>query len=193
MSTDAKQAKMDIDISSHDKGVLNCIFNPGLPYGDCVEEDKPEPALYIIEESEEVKQAKALELEAVKAAESGDLETALDLLNEAVTRVPDWASSYNNRAQVLRLQGDVKGALDDLNKAVELSRGEGKVACQAYTQMGLIHRLEGDDTQAVEDFKKAARLGSEFAKHQVVALNPYAALCNQMLSEVMQKVRRGEQ
>ncbi|XP_046579968.1 tetratricopeptide repeat protein 36 homolog [Haliotis rubra] len=191
MSTDAKQAKMDIDITPHDKGVLNCIFNPGLPYGDCVEEETP--PVYINVESEEVKQVKVLELQAVKAAEAGDLPTALDLLNEAVTRAPDWASTYNNRAQVLRLRGDIQGALEDLNKAVELSRGEGKVSCQAYTQMGLIHRLEGDDTQAIEDFKKAAQLGSEFAKQQVVALNPYAAMCNQMLSEVMQKVRRGEQ
>lgn len=35
------------------------------------------------------------------------------------------------------------GALDDLNKAISLSRGTGSAACQAYTQRGLIYKLEG--------------------------------------------------
>lgn len=30
------------NISSHDKAILNRIFNPNLPYGDVVEEDKPQ-------------------------------------------------------------------------------------------------------------------------------------------------------
>ena len=50
----------------------------------------------------------------------------------------------------------------------------------------------GDDQGALEDFKCAAHLGNEFAKQMLVALNPYAALCNQMLSEVMTKLRAGE-
>ena len=37
----------------------------------------------------------------------------------------------------------VSGALQDLNQAIELCHGRGKVACQAYTQRGLIKRLEG--------------------------------------------------
>jgi hypothetical protein len=36
--------------------------------------------------------------------------------------------------------------LNDLNKAIELSEGKSKVACQAYTQRGLVERLEGRDT-----------------------------------------------
>ena len=35
------------------------------------------------------------------------------------------------------------GALEDLNMAITLSNGTGSVACQAYTQRGLIYRLEG--------------------------------------------------
>ena len=46
---------------------------------------------------------------------------------------------------------------------------------------------------AIEDFKRAADLGSEFAKVMVVQLNPYAALCNQMLREVIGKIKTGEQ
>ena len=50
----------------------------------------------------------------------------------------------------------------------------------------------GNDEEAIEDFKRAAALGSEFAKQQVVQLNPYAAMCNAMLSEMFQKIKSGE-
>lgn len=42
------------------------------------------------------------------------------------------------------------------------------------------------------DFQKAADLGSPFAKMQVVALNPYAAMCNKMLSEVFNNLKQGK-
>lgn len=55
----------------------------------------------------------------------------------------------------------------DLEKAIELSKGKGKPACQAYTQRGLIRRFEGNDDEARKDFQQAAELGSQFAKAQV--------------------------
>jgi hypothetical protein len=51
-------------------------------------------------ESEEVKCAKLLEVEAVRAAEGGSLGDVLELLNQAITVAPNYASPYNNRAQV---------------------------------------------------------------------------------------------
>ncbi|XP_078615910.1 tetratricopeptide repeat protein 36-like [Branchiostoma floridae x Branchiostoma japonicum] len=178
--------------TANDKRVLNSIFNPNLPFGDVVEDEEDSREGEGIEDNEAIKEAKRLELLAVQSAENGDIDQALDLFNQAVAVAPDWASGYNNRAQALRLRGDVLGALDDLNKAINLSQGKGKAACQAFTQRGLINRLEGRDEEALEDFKKAACLGSEFAKTQVVAMNPYAALCNQMLREVIGKLKRGE-
>ena len=53
--------------------------------------------------------------------------------------------------------------------------------------------LLGEDEAALEDLKAAANLGSEFAKTLVIQLNPYAALCNEMLAEVVGQIRRGEQ
>ena len=41
-----------------------------------------------------------MELRAVKAAEEGRMDEALQLLTEVVTNAPDYASGYNNRAQV---------------------------------------------------------------------------------------------
>ena len=85
--------------------------------------------------------------------------------------------------------GDVSSALEDLNKAIELSRDRGSAAAQAYTQRGLIHRLNGAEEKALEDFSKAAELGSAFAKTMVVQMNPYAAMCNKMLADAINKLK----
>ncbi len=52
-----------------------------------------------------MKHAQLLELQAVKVAEGGNLVNALELLNNAVTEVPGYASVYNNRAQVYKWSG----------------------------------------------------------------------------------------
>lgn len=49
-----------------------------------------------------------------------------------------------------------------------------------------------DEEGSREDLKNAANLGGQFAKQLLIAMNPYAALCNQMLSEVIGKIRSGE-
>lgn len=63
------------------------------------------------------------------------------------------------------------------------------MAAQAYTQRGLIHRLNGEEEKAHDDFIKAAALGSTFAKSVVVQMNPYAAMCNKMLAEAINKLK----
>jgi hypothetical protein len=50
----------------------------------------------------------------------------------------------------------------------------------------------GDDDGCKEDLRNAANLGGQFAKQLLVSMNPYAALCNQMLGEVIGKLRSGE-
>lgn len=51
-------------------------------------------------DSVEVRHAKALEVDAVREAEKGRLQAALDLLTEAISVAPHYPSPYNNRAQV---------------------------------------------------------------------------------------------
>lgn len=87
-----------------------------------------------------------------------------------------------------------KGALADLEKAIELSasRGEEVARKKALCQRALLHRLQGKDVESRADLEAAAALGSDFAKTQLVALNPYAALCNQMLGDMFAKMQRGE-
>ncbi|XP_054032081.1 tetratricopeptide repeat protein 36 isoform X2 [Dryobates pubescens] len=179
--------------TANDKAVLQTIFNPSTPFGDIPgldEEDEED----VQEEGdafapELLEQVRDLELQGVTAAESGDVSTALERFSEAVRLLPERASGYNNRAQALRLRGDVAGALRDLDAAIRLSRGRGRAACQSFVQRGLIHRLQGRDEEARRDLERAARLGSAFARRQLVLLNPYSALCNQMLCEMLGRLR----
>ncbi|XP_043389976.1 tetratricopeptide repeat protein 36 isoform X1 [Chelonia mydas] len=139
--------------------------------------------------SELLEQVKELELQGVLAAESGNVNMALERFSQAIWLLPERASCYNNRAQALRLKGDVAGALQDLDTALRLSRGTGRVACQCFVQRGLINVLQGHEDNARQDFEQGARLGSAFARHQLVLMNPYSALCNQMLLEMMRKLQ----
>ncbi|KAM8853795.1 tetratricopeptide repeat protein 36 [Synchiropus picturatus] len=177
--------------SEHDRAVLQAIFNPNTPFGD-VPDLNQEDALADDDscfDTDLLEQVKELEVRGVTAAEAGDPEAALRLFGQAARILPRRASAYNNRAQVLRLQGDTAGALEDLDRAVSLSGGAGRTACQALVQRGLLHRLASQDDKARADFESAAALGSQFARQQAVLLNPYAALCNKMLSEVIQQLR----
>uniref|UniRef100_A0A8C4N7B1 Tetratricopeptide repeat protein 36 n=1 Tax=Eptatretus burgeri TaxID=7764 RepID=A0A8C4N7B1_EPTBU len=132
-----------------------------------------------------VEEAKCLEWHGVAYAEDGNVKEAISLFSRAIRVLPTRASAYNNRAQALRLQGDNTEAMADLDKAIELSRGRGPAACQAFVQRGLIHRLNGSDGGALQDLRRAATLGSPFARRLVAQLNPYAALCNRMLAQAM--------
>ena len=194
--------------------VLESIFNPENPLSTLVENsdilpdennappENVDPGL--------IEEIRGLEAEAVRTAESGNLTGALSILDRAVTRLPTDASLFNNRAQAHRLLGDNAAALADLDQTIRLSGGKGKAARQAFTQRGLLHKLSGKNEEALDDFKAAAKLGSSFAQAQVFALvaivlvhvifailqavkmNPYAALCNQMLSEAVAKLRSGQ-
>ena len=181
-------------LTHHDKMIIESIFNPNLPF-DEVDTDEINP----VETQQTSTQdnvtdtvLKSLESEAVKAAEAEEFEKALTLFDQVIEQQPDRAAAYNNRAQLYRLIGKIDNAKSDLEMAIEKSAGLGTAACQAFTQRAMIRRLEGDDDGCRSDFAKAAELGSKFAKQQLVNLNPYAALCNQMLSEMMCKIKRGE-
>ncbi|KAI1728454.1 TPR repeat domain-containing protein [Ditylenchus destructor] len=176
-----------------DKAVLNLILNPVMPTQDWdqTSETNTDSNLSHLPNYEESEQ---IQMEGIKLAESGNFEEALKKFDEAIRLCPENPSPYNNRAQVLRLQenADIEGAITDLNRAIELSGSKGKSAAQAFSQRALIHQLRGDNDSAKDDYESAAALGSTFAKTQLVALNPYAAMCNAMLADVFAKTQRGE-
>lgn len=87
---------------------------------------------------------------------------------------------------------DLKSAIDliDINGCRCVDKN--KVLSQVLCQRALIFRFQNDETRSYADFQRAAKLGNEFAKTQVVKLNPYAALCNSMLNQMLTKLRNGE-
>ncbi|XP_038210110.1 tetratricopeptide repeat protein 36 [Zerene cesonia] len=173
------------NLSERDRAVLRSIFDPTATIGDVVDEgDK------FIEDDEEnspaVEESKALCLQGVKLADAGKLEEALKLMNKAIEAAPDRAAGYNDRAQLLRLMQRDDDALLDIDKATQLTEGKRtRSRALALCQRGVLLRKRGKNDEARTDFAEAAKLGSSFARKQVVELNPYAALCNQMLSQVM--------
>uniref|UniRef100_A0A182PZE3 Tetratricopeptide repeat protein 36 n=1 Tax=Anopheles farauti TaxID=69004 RepID=A0A182PZE3_9DIPT len=80
---------------------------------------------------------------------------------------------------------DPQEALADIEQALRLSNNAGRTGCRALCQRGILKRKNNDIDGAREDFEIAAKLGSKFARTQLIELNPFAALCNQMLREVM--------
>lgn len=60
-------------------------------------------------ENSDSEDAKRLEFEGIKAAETGSLDEAVRLFTEAIQLCPSRASCYNNRAQAYRLQGNITG------------------------------------------------------------------------------------
>ena len=76
------------------------------------------------------------------------------LLTEAIEAAPRRPSCYNNRAQILRLQGRSDEALLDLGRALELSGARGRTGCQALVQRASVHRKDGREDDAIEDFRE---------------------------------------
>ncbi|EHB08780.1 Tetratricopeptide repeat protein 36 [Heterocephalus glaber] len=179
--------------TSSDQAVLQAIFNPSTPFGDVLGVDLEEEAEQNEDEDAvfpqaQLEQSKALELQGVMAAEAGDLSSALERFGQAICLLPERASAYNNRAQARRLQGDVADGL-----RVSGPRVGGGSGALLTPRLSARRRPGGPgarrDDDARRDFERAAQLGSPFARRQLVLLNPYAALCNRMLADVMRQLR----
>ncbi|XP_041979412.1 tetratricopeptide repeat protein 36 [Aricia agestis] len=175
-------------LSERDRAVLRSIFDPTATIGDVA--DDGDQFVDDDEDSTEAdKEAAVLFREGVRLAEGGDLENALQTMNRGVEMAPQRAGGYNDRAQLLRLMKRDDDAMKDLDRVLDLTKGKRtKSRALALCQRGVVLRARGSDDDARAAFTEAAKLGSGFAKKQVVELNPYAALCNQMLSQVL----RGE-
>lgn len=81
-------------------------------------------------------EAKGLELEGVKAAESGDLDTAIATFTKVINIAPQWASGYNNRAQAYRLKGNTPGVYASPHKlsSSKCKRGQTELSQETRTE-----------------------------------------------------------
>ncbi|XP_040583058.1 tetratricopeptide repeat protein 36 [Lepeophtheirus salmonis] len=180
-----------------DREILNAVINPSIPIGEGVfdEENAIDESLQdsIYPDSSQLKESKIQEEKAIEYAERNNMNEALRHMKKAIELTPDRASCLNNSAQIHRLNNDIESATRDLNKAIEVSQGIGRSACQAYTQRGLIEYRVGKKEEALSDFQLAAKLGSSFAKSICTQLNPYAAMCNKMLKNVFKALEDGSE
>jgi len=173
--------------TQNDRAILNSIINPLQPVDEAelfttIEDGSKE-------DSPDVKKAIEFEKRGVVFAESGDIDSALEMFNMAVSASPTWPSAYNNRAQALRLLRRDEDAMNDLHEAIRLSNGEGKAATQALCQRAMLYQISHRNEDAKSDWTQAANLGCQFAKNQLAQMNPYAALCNKMLYEAFSSLK----
>ncbi|XP_050334599.1 tetratricopeptide repeat protein 36 homolog [Bactrocera neohumeralis] len=178
-------------LSAHDQQVLDSIFNPLELTSSVAQAIGPDAHANLVDvepDSTAVQQSKALEVRAIKLAEEGKLVEALQYFEQAIEVAPTRASVYNNRAQALRLVGRDDEALADLSKALALCTEQPRTKCTALCQRGVLYRKQNNVDAARKDFEDAAHLGSSFAKTQLVELNPFAALCNQMLRQAFDQL-----
>ncbi|TPX45778.1 hypothetical protein SeMB42_g01312 [Synchytrium endobioticum] len=178
-----------VGLSRNDQGVLAVVFNPDKEYSakDVEEYEQPPPVPPIDELT--LSELKQLESQAVKAAEAGNVQSALSIFTECITKCDHYASAYNNRAQVYRLMNDDDKALQDLHKAVHYAGNDHKVLGNAYTQRAAIRKRNGDAESAESDFQMGAKHGNEVAK-LFIKSNPFAKMCNLVVSEAMAELRR---
>jgi len=141
------------------------------------------------------------ERKAISLAETSP-EEALDILSGLIAEHPQYASAYNNRAQLRRILShplaDIKV---DLRTAIALaspSRSmdpvsdlQAKVLSNAYTQLGVVLLREGKEEEVGGVFQVGARYGGEVAKVMAVKLNPVARLCGGIVKEAMRKEMEG--
>ncbi|KAI9323753.1 hypothetical protein BX666DRAFT_2022473 [Dichotomocladium elegans] len=179
-----------------DDTVLELIFNPevqGQPLGSIAQAVQHNPVKTLDPEVE--RELKDLETRAVKYAEQGELYTALELLSQCISREPEYASAYNNRAQVYRLLKDNDKAMGDLDNVIaKYGKGQPTILRQAYTQRAILKRSQGDQEGSRLDFEQGARYGNSLARTVAVQENPYAKMCNQIMMEVMSReINRGRE
>ena len=99
--------------------------------------------------------AEALERRGLALASLGYWDEAFDDLTRAIRLKPD-ASRYASRGLMLLRQGNIKGAEQDLEKAVSLSRSEHR----PYTLRGALYWETGNTQAACVDFETACARGN---------------------------------
>lgn len=195
-----------VALSEQDQSVINAIF--GRPQSKAAPVDlKLPPDQHV--PLEKVQLLVEKEKEAIRLQEAGDSERALALLEEIISDEPEYASAYNNRAQMLRLKPefDLDCVEQDLKRAIFLSQPQqsdlpvskmqANVLRNAYLQLGLLYnQLSKEKTsnakeswelqlQASEVLAMAGVYGEAIATSLAAHINPYAKLCGNMMEMVL--------
>ena len=85
---------------------------------------------------------------------TGDKESAIDDLNEAVILQPDYSYRFASRGWMKQAAGDSDGAIEDYKHAIQLDPDD----AIAHNNLGLLEEAMGYKAQAEERFKVADEL-----------------------------------
>lgn len=120
-----------------------------------------QPAAPVQTPPRDPKTATSLATMAAKAQASGDYQTALTMLDEAIAADPNDPDLRNNRGNVISNLGRPKDALADYDRAIAAKTTDPSF----FTNRGLAHERLGNRERACTDYKKACDLGDcEFYK-----------------------------
>ena len=89
----------------------------------------------------------------------GDNDRAIADFNQAITRDPKSANTYNNRGIAYQLNGDNARAIDDFNQVIRLAP---KLA-EPYNNRGEAYKSNGDFDKAIADLTEAITLNPNYA------------------------------
>ena len=174
------ELKKEKALSASDSAVLEQLFDPeSAPTPSPIVIDPSLPAVPHVTSHESLASLKSLEVLAIRAAESGDAVKALSLLSQAIAQEPKYASAYNNRAQVYRMQAvlsasdaiavrdniflssSILNAHKDLSKAIDLaapatptaaiSAQQAKLLANAHTQRATLLHTTSKYLQTAKD------------------------------------------
>ena len=179
-------------LSERDSSQLNIVPKPPKEFNVINHEVSRQPPTDSLRASTDLdKKLRELDGRGMAMAEGGELDEALAIFSEAIALMPERAQSYNNRAQVYRLMENNSLARADLDKAIsfyspeEPDENSNCAVRNAHIQRSMLFALDSDYDRAYEDMKKASLMGSSFAKSQLSRVNPYAAMCNDMLKSFL--------
>lgn len=208
------------DLSTNDATVLTHLFDPesASAAASAITIDPTLPSDPHITSPPLLESLRATELRAIRLAEANDLPQARKILTDLTLSSPDYASGFNNLAQVLRmLEASPGEILAALSRAIELavpassragvSARQANLLAQAYTQRGaLLYMLfksggggdvgvgvDGEQLEmaASKDFFEGGRYGSEVGREMAVRTNPYARMCGAIVREALTRDYEG--
>lgn len=199
---------LSVGLSPNDAAVLGQIFDPesAAAAAATITVDPALPRDPHIADPVLLQSLHTTELRAIQLAESNDLPQARALLTDLTLSHPNYASAFNNLAQVLRmLDAPPDEILTALSRAIALAGPAGSAVSprqanllgQAYTQRGaLLYTLfmkepaessarEKLELAASKDFYEGGRYGNEVGRDMAVRTNPYARLCGAIVREAL--------
>ncbi|MDD3845018.1 MAG: tetratricopeptide repeat protein [Syntrophorhabdaceae bacterium] len=92
---------------------------------------------------------------------------AIDLLNIAIKKDPNYFDAYYNRGVVHYLMKNYRAAIDDLSKAISIDPN----SSEAYASRGEVYEIMNDGEKAFNDYKRAARMGNKGAQDYLRSKN----------------------